>query len=367
MIYIHVPFCKSFCTYCGFYSVICRSDDAAFERYADLVCREIEERRDEILASGKVNTLYIGGGTPSVLPPAVLRRIVDALPAGSHGYDEFTVEANPDDVTPEFVAFLKDLGACRVSLGVQSFDDVMLRRMNRRHSATQAVRAVELLRSGGIGNISIDLIFGFPSLSDDTWASTLDTALRLHPEHVSAYQLSIEDGSVLEKRLADGLFTEASAQQCARQYEYLCRTLACAGYCHYEVSNFAVPGREAIHNSAYWSRAPYVGLGPGAHSFDGSRRRSWNGELVPGGTGYSSEYEVLTDEDIATERIMLGLRTATGIGRDELSAIIGERTVSDALRIGALKTVSRHSKEQRLRIPEEKFFVCDDIIRNLIP
>lgn len=364
MIYVHVPFCKSFCTYCGFYSVICKTGDDAFEAFAGNVCREVEARRQEIIGSAGVNTLYFGGGTPSVLPLGVFRRIVDALPFDS--YEEFTVEMNPDDVSAPFVDGLAGLGVNRISLGIQSFEDDILRRMNRRHNSDAALRAVETVRSCGIRNLGIDLIFGFPSLSDDAWERTVKTALQLRPEHISCYQLSIEEGSALERMLAEGRFREAGQEQCRRQYDSLCSALAKAGYNHYEVSNFALPGYEARHNSAYWSRAPYVGLGPGAHSFDGKKCRCWNGEMAQDGT-YVSEAEVLTDEDIAVERVMLGLRTAAGLPAGELRSIIGPCALQEALSKGLLETANRHSGEQRLRIPENKFFVSDDIIRTLIP
>ena len=365
MVYIHVPFCKSFCTYCGFYSVICKTGDAALERYAALICEEIRARRDEILATGGVNTLYFGGGTPSVLPLGVFRRIVSALPFEGP-YDEFTVEMNPDDVSGPLLEGLTGLGVNRISLGVQSFDDAVLRRMNRRHDAAAALRAVEAVRRSGVRNLGLDLIFGFPSLSDAIWAGTIKTALELRPEHISCYQLSIEEGSVLERMVADGVFKEASQEQCRRQYDYLCGALAAAGYVHYEISNFALPGFEARHNSAYWSRAPYVGLGPGAHSFDGSNIRRWNSEMADNGK-YSSESEVLTAYDAAVERLMLGLRTAAGLPEAELRGITAPEGLQEALSSGLIEIAAGDSfGPRRLRIPEKRFFVSDDIIRCLM-
>lgn len=360
MVYIHVPFCKSFCTYCGFYSVICRSGDPGFWQYAALVCKEAAQRREEIISSLETNTLYIGGGTPSVLPACVLEKIVGALPFNAALCAEFTVECNPDDITTDYVASLKALGVNRVSLGVQSFDDTILRWMNRRHNAAGAVKAVETVRHGGIENISIDLIFGFPGLSDDTWAATIESALALEPDHISAYQLSIEEGSSLEKMLASGRFKEADQEQCRRQYDYLCSCLKKAGYNHYEVSNFALPGRESLHNSAYWSRAPYVGLGPGAHSYDGHSRRSWNSEFE--NNSYTSVPEELTPEDLRVERLMLGLRTASGIPEKELCSMADAEALKAAISTGSLVKTG----DRRLRIAEDFFFVSDDIIRSLI-
>lgn len=364
MIYVHVPFCKSFCTYCGFYSEICKGSGTAMQAYADAVCKEIEERREEIIKTSGVNTLYFGGGTPSVLPLGVFRRIVQALPFEGP-YDEFTVEMNPDDVTRDFVIGLKELGVNRISLGIQSFDDAILRWMNRRHNAAGAVNAVETIRNCGIENISIDLIFGLPQLTEEGWENTISRALALRPQHISAYQLSVEEDSALEQLIARGKFTEATQEQCRQQYDALCRMLRQAGYNHYEVSNFALPGYEARHNSAYWSRAPYVGLGPGAHSFDGARTRRWNSHMTPGAPcQYIWETESLTDYDVAVERLMLGLRTAAGIDAGELRAITGPCALQDALSKGLLTPAG--PQKTALRIPEDRFFVSDDIIRQLI-
>ena len=282
MIYVHVPFCRSFCTYCGFYSEICsrrgpqQVQNRIMEDYADALLDEIASRCEEITAargsgpageSPSPDTLYIGGGTPSVLPPVLLERIVRAL--GPATYEEFTVEVNPDDVAAggaQYAAALRALGVNRVSMGVQSFDDGMLRWMNRRHDAAGAREAFRLLRAAGFDNISIDLIFGLSHLSDGLWEKTIAEALALRPEHISAYQLSVDADSALAEIVDDGRYTEASDEQCRRQYDTLCRLLADAGYVHYEISNWALPGREAVHNSAYWRRVPYIGLGPSAHS-----------------------------------------------------------------------------------------------------
>ena len=349
MIYLHVPFCRSFCTYCGFYSELSEKGcGQGFEAYGDAVCQEAASRRDEIAATLSVNTLYIGGGTPSVLPPSVLSRIVEALPYGP--YEEFTLEANPDDVTASALSLWKSLGVNRLSMGVQSFDDSLLRWMNRRHDAAGALRAFSLAREAGFGNISIDLIFGvdgFPS-----WEESVRRAVSLRPEHISAYQLSVEDGSALSDMVAAGRYAEAQEELCRAQYDMLCRLLGEAGYVHYEVSNFALPGYEAVHNSAYWKRVPYVGLGPAAHSFDGKRRR-WNTASLT----YTSEDEVLTQEDIRVETIMLGLRTARGVDYGLVAGEACDRLLAEGALVRCGGTV---------RIPEDRFFVSDDIIRQLI-
>lgn len=415
MIYLHVPFCGSFCTYCDFYSEICRSRQASNE-YADAVIAEIRDRRKELemnmSAQDAVNTLYIGGGTPSVLPLDVLSRIVGAVSqterlslvtdpvevtTPTELFDEFTVEVNPEDIVEkgrEYVHGLLALGVNRISMGIQSFNDDILRWMNRLHDAGNAVKAFHILRESGVRNISIDLIFGISQLTDETWKDTIEKALELSPEHISAYQLSIEEGSALAKMVADGRYVEASEEQCRRQYDILCRCLGRSGYHHYEISNFAKPGFEAVHNSAYWRRAPYIGLGPGAHSLTGNVR-SWNSQELPhrqqdetsscnpdrisscnpdstscqtssrNPSGklatYSRNFETLSPEDIRVERIMLSLRTDKGLKATELYSLTDSTVVDALLSEGALER-----QGDSIRIPEDHLFTSDEIIRELI-
>ena len=310
MIYIHVPFCRSFCTYCDFYSEIaCKGrDEAAIARWADDVCAEIEARRHEIESTLDLNTLYIGGGTPSVLPLSVLQRILSTL-AGVESYSEFTIEVNPEDIVErgaEYVRGLLDLGVTRISMGVQSLDDGILRWMNRRHSADGARKAFKLLH--GSAAVSIDLITGVPGMTIEILERTVEEVIGWRPEHISAYQLSIEEGSALARMIEKGEVRELGEDECREQYDYMCRRLAEAGYHHYEISNWALPGHEAIHNSAYWTRHPYVGLGPGAHSLIGNRR-SWNSQEL---SGWMPEGEDLTAEQIHEEEVMLLSRTDKG-------------------------------------------------------
>ncbi len=404
MIYIHVPFCRSFCTYCGFYSEVapkCRKgedsarQEAMMETYVSALCAEMEYRRNDIervFASGDVNTLYIGGGTPSVLPLGAFERMLAAL--GRSGFSEFTVEVNPEDIVEKGEAYVKgllQLGVNRVSMGVQSFDDGILRFMNRRHSSAMAMEAYRILENAGVENISIDLIFGLPQLTDALWEETLDRALDISskgtlPAHISAYQLSVEPGSMLEKMIAGGRWEEASDDICLKQYDMLCERLGKAGYHHYEISNFARPGFEAVHNSAYWRHVPYVGLGPGAHSYltgvsgqggpvahsatsiaaAGSVVRQWNVEslekyLQAGQTGdFSSvrEGETLDDGQLALEKVMLGLRTSAGLPETVLRECCRAGAVDGALACGDLV----HRAGIYVRIPENKFFVSDNII-----
>ncbi len=394
MIYVHIPFCRSFCTYCDFYSEVaakCRkAEDAAgqdkmFARFGEALVSEVRFRADEI--SDVTNTLYIGGGTPSVLPLSVFERLLSALRDVGHGgpYDEFTVEVNPEDMVEKgesYVEGLLKLGVNRISMGVQSFDDDVLRFMNRRHDSATARKAYGILENAGVRNISIDLIFGLPQLSDTQWSDTLKKALDISgkgilPEHISSYQLSVEEGSMLARLVERGIWNEASEELCARQYSMLCETLAASGYNHYEISNFAQPGFEALHNSAYWKHVPYVGFGPGAHSFlmsglpgqsadvDGGFIRQWNKpdlQAYMAAPSAVQEYETLSGDQLVLEHIMLALRTAAGLPAAYLEAHCDPRALSRALAAGYL--VPAHAS--RFRIPESRFFISDSIISELV-
>lgn len=360
MIYIHVPFCRSFCVYCDFYSEIaCRGGDGKlFGAYADSLCREIDTRADEIRETLGYNSLYIGGGTPSVLPLDVLERILLKLREYAPDWVEFTIEVNPDDIVsrgPGYLQGLRRLGVNRVSMGVQSLDDGILRKMNRRHDSATALAAFRLLREAGFDNISLDLIFGGFGLELSTLGASLDSILELRPEHLSSYQLSIEDGSALAAMLSRGEYSEMPEQQCLAQYELICRRLSDAGYEHYEISNWALSGRRAGHNSAYWSRLPYVGLGPGAHSLLGNRR-SWNSQQL---YGWTREWESLSPEQEREESIMLGLRTSDGVDPD----LCRPEAVERLLACGDLEM---KNAPRRIRIPESRFFVSDQIILELV-
>ena len=340
MIYVHVPFCKSFCRYCDFYSELCsRKGPEEFDGYIDELCAEARLRRGEIIGTLGVNTLYIGGGTPSVMPLRFFYDLAKALDCGP--YEEFTVEINPEDVVERGIGFFRSLrgfGVNRISMGVQSLDDGILKWMGRRHDSRTAVEVFHAARDMGFDNISVDIIFGIGGLTPDVLSKTLDGILALGPEHISAYQLSIEDGSQLAADLKAGRYVEASDEECFKQYQLICSRLRDAGYRHYEISNWARAGKEAVHNSAYWTRQPYVGLGPGAHSLTidrGIETRSWNSQSL---TGWTRSSEVLTPDEIREEQIMLGLRTAKGIDLD-----------------------GKH-----IAIPEDRWFVADSIIADLI-
>ena len=382
MVYVHIPFCRSFCTYCDFYSEVaakCRREEDVnrqerlFEAFSEALNHEVSCRSNEF--SSEVNTLYIGGGTPSVLPLSVYTSLLESLDsAGIRApFDEFTFEVNPEDVVEKGVAYVEGLiklGVNRVSMGVQSFDDGILRWMNRRHDASAAREAYRILRESGVQNISIDLIFGLPQLSDDQWRDSLKHALEispdgLPPQHVSAYQLSVEPGSALAKLVERGVWAEAPDELCARQYDILCEVMADAAYHHYEISNFARPGFEAKHNSAYWAHVPYVGLGPGAHSFTGQNRRSWNRpdlEAYVNCPDSVREGETLDRGQLVMERIMLGLRTSEGISE----AFLRENCDLPALDLALCSGDLERMENGNVRIQENRFFVSDAIISEII-
>ncbi len=288
-IYIHIPFCASRCIYCAFYSTT--SLDLR-QRYVEAVCRELAlrgewrevrgERYD--LEAENIDTIYLGGGTPSQLTIDQLHQLFDAINyyifnnVYSLTSKEITIEVNPDDVTAEFAEGLRTLPVNRVSMGAQTFDDQRLQFLHRRHTSAQVAEAVQRLRAAGIRNISIDLMYGFPGETLADWERDIDAALALNVEHLSAYCLSIEEGTPLHRMMKghDGDCPQCVDEELERQMYYtLIDRLEAAGFEHYEISNFARPNFRSRHNSSYWTGIPYLGLGAAAHSYDG-HSRSWN-------------------------------------------------------------------------------------------
>ena len=334
--------------------------------------REIEYRQDFFKKGDKPATLYLGGGTPSFLPIDLLKSIVDSvLEAFSFVPEEFTIEVNPENINAAYVRELKSLGVNRISMGIQSFNDANLHWMNRRYNSQEAIEAFKVLRDCGMSNISLDLIFGYDGLTMDQWQRDVDRIIELHPEHISAYQMSIEEESALFDIMYGGGYSEMDDEESAAQYASLQKSLARAGYNQYEVSNFAVEGKESLHNSSYWKRVPYLGLGPSAHSFSGNRR-SWNyawldkyieSLSVPKITGDFFAFETLSDNDIFNEQLMLGLRQSAGL---DLSIPDKKRLESIMPKIEKLIDSEELIKENNfLRVPTEKLFVSDHIIGKL--
>ena len=327
-IYVHIPFCKRKCIYCDFYSLACST--AVIDSYAAAVVKEAALRRGEL--EGEVRTLYVGGGTPSLLSKEQFSALIDGL---SSVFDlsrlqEFTVEVNPDDVTSELMSIYKSAGVNRVSMGVQSFDDCDLRFINRRHTSQQALDAVEVMRQSGIQNISIDLIYDIPGQTLDIWRRNVDKAVSLGVQHISAYCLSYEEGTPLWHMRERGEVQEIDEDLSVKMFEILIDGLREAGYVHYEISNFALPGYESKHNSSYWNGTPYLGLGAEAHSYDGVAERSYNPADIE---CYMSSLESghlpckrenLTQAEQFDEMVMLALRTARGLDVAQLELRFGQ-------------------------------------------
>ena len=328
-LYVHIPFCASRCSYCDFFSTLRLRDMG--EAYVKAVVTEARLRCHE-LEGDTVKTLYLGGGTPSQLPVPLLSDLIRGLrdTIDLAAVEEFTVEANPDDVTRDWSEAVSRLDANRVSMGVQSFEDGILRSIGRRHSSRQAVDAVAILRDAGIQNISIDLIYGLPGQTSASWADSVERAIALEPQHISAYGLTYEPGTRLWQQRECGAVTEVPEELCLDMYSILIDKLQQAGYEHYEISNFALPGYRSRHNSSYWNDTPYLGLGAAAHSYDGKVRRSNPADMdhyvsaVMSGQ-VACEAEVLTRWERYDERVMLGLRTSAGVDVDKLLKDFGEK------------------------------------------
>lgn len=327
-LYMHIPFCESRCIYCDFYSTTDKNRQA---EYIGALHLEYRQRRNEILADGRQwDTIYIGGGTPSTLPPDMLRMLL-AIPADDIGEStkEITLECNPDDITPEYAAALNELPVNRVSMGAQTFDDNRLRFIRRRHSSSQIAEAVGNLRQAGFSNISIDLMYGFPDETVDDFRHDIEKALALDVPHISAYCLMYEEDTALYRMLEQGKITEIDEETERRMYEMLICMLQDAGYEHYEISNFARPGYRSRHNSSYWNLTPYLGIGAAAHSFDGKAMRSSNPlHLIKYIKAISDgrmpmEREHLSAEECYNDYIMLRLRTAEGIDLNVIERLFG--------------------------------------------
>lgn len=333
-------------------------------RYVDAVVSEYAMRAAEPGAGAE--TLYIGGGTPSLLTPEHIQRLLSGLPVPQPGA-EVTIEVNPDDVTAAKASAWQGLGINRVSMGVQSFDDSELRAVGRRHTSARARDAYKTLRDAGFKNISIDLIIGLPGQTFASLSASIDSMLALQPEHFSAYMLSYEEGTPLYRRVEQGLLTPSDDDVVADMYTMLCRRAADAGYEHYEVSNFARPGYRAVHNSLYWQNRPYLGLGPGAHSFDG-RNRSYNpddidsyiqaiscGELV-------CRVEPETETNCINDMILMGLRTSDGLDLN---------VFTPSVRAELLRRARRHKawflvEDNVVRVPQSQWLMLNSIIVEML-
>ncbi|MFC2771956.1 MAG: radical SAM family heme chaperone HemW, partial [Porphyromonas endodontalis] len=331
--YLHVPFCKSRCAYCAFYS---QTNTRQQEAFVTALCRELELRREELAPSIPIETVYFGGGTPSLLSPSQLEKIVDTIRRvySPQPDAEWTLEGNPDDITPEYAHALRLLGFNRVSLGVQSFCDEELRFLGRRHTARQVYSAIEALRTANFSNISIDLIYSLPGQSHQLWQQNLSSALALEIPHISAYNLTYEEHTRLAHLARRGSIEKHPDEDALRDYYYLVDTLHERGYDHYELSNFAFRGMHSRHNSSYWDRVPYLGFGPSAHSYLPESRYANVAHLhryieyLQQGTTAIDFRENLSPTDCLNETIMTGLRRAKGVDLQNVSEVFGREKLS---------------------------------------
>lgn len=370
-IYIHIPFCKQRCNYCAFYSTTLYN---IRERYVDALCKELVMRK-EYAGNATIETIYFGGGTPSTLTMEQLQRICDTIYATYPVSDtaEVTIECNPDDLIPNFLAQLNKLPFNRISMGVQSFNDTQLKRLGRRHNADKARQAVGNARKAGYENISIDLIFALPGSTIAEWRHDLDSAIALKPDHISAYNLTYEEGTPLHRALERGDFAELSEEENVEQFQMLITKLKEAGYRHYEISNFALPGRESRHNSSYWNDTPYIGCGAAAHSYNGTSRQ-WNiadiREYIKGIENNNPNFEIegLTEEERYNDTILTRLRTAKGLPLAWIKERFSEKLNNYMLRSAEKEIALGNLKEEdgHLSLTEKGIFISDAVIRELI-
>ena len=376
-VYIHVAVCRSKCIYCDFYSEVCHSG-FDWERYVKTLVAELELRSCGLSAMREVS-LYIGGGTPSLMPVGLLRflvsearRIIMSAGSGDVRLTEVTLEVNPDDVTAGNADVWLDAGINRVSMGVQSMNDKELRSIGRRHDAKKVMEAYGILRQR-FGNLSLDLMFGLPGQTLESLSSTLDVFTELHPEHISAYSLMYEERTALTRLRDQGRIKETDENLSVAMFEMVNERLRKARYMRYEISNYALPGFESRHNSAYWEGVPYVGVGPSAHSFDGRRCRRWNISdiraymLAVENGEKCHEEEMLSDKEITEERIMTGLRTAKGIDIVRFENDFGKAARVELLDKAASMLGEGYLKldYNRLSLTDKGVMLSDDIIVDL--
>lgn len=371
-LYLHIPFCASRCSYCDFYKETKQDERLAFLRALET---ELSSRRSELPEGALVEHIYLGGGTPSQLSIPELERLFDTIwrhyPIVKGG--EITIECNPDDVTPDYARGLAQLPTNRVSMGVQSFHEADLRFLSRRHSAEQVTAAVDALRSEGLTNLSLDLIYGLPRQTEELWEANIARFLELDVPHLSAYHLIYEEGTALMRLLQAGKVQAVDEEMSLRFFELLIQRLKAAGYEHYEISNFARPGCYAQHNTGYWQGVPYLGFGPSAHSYDGERRRSYNvaslRDYIAGMERGARDYEeeLLGAEELQHEYILTRMRTQWGIVYADYAERFGEQAL-EALRRAATPYLAAGRLTDVggvLRLTERGVFVSDGILADL--
>ena len=370
-IYIHTPFCKRRCIYCDFFSTTQSEKKPA---YVHALCQELDMRKN-YLEGEDIETIYLGGGTPSQLSQKELEEIFSTLYNIYKVKDnaEITLEANPDDLTPEYVHMLRTLPINRISMGIQTFQEETLKLLHRRHTARQAIEAFQRCREADFQNISIDLMYGLPGETLDTWKENLQQAITLRPEHISAYHLIYEEGTALWKLREQHQVEEADEDLSVTLFRTLIEELTHAGYEHYEISNFCLPELHSRHNSSYWTGKKYLGCGPSAHSFNGTSRQ-WN---VPSLDKYihaiqqgKLDYEI-EELDIYTrynDFVITTIRTHWGMSLSQLRSIYGEELYQYCLRMAKphLAQGVLEMKGDTLKLTKEGIFISDGIMSDLL-
>ena len=370
-IYIHIPFCKRRCIYCDFFST---TQSEKKPTYIHALCQELEIRKD-YLQGEDIETIYLGGGTPSQLSLEELESIFTTI------YNiykvkedaEITLEANPDDLAPEYVAMLRQLPVNRISMGIQTFQEDILKLLHRRHTAQQAIEAFQRCRNAGFQNISIDLMYGLPNETLETWREDLKKALSLYPEHISAYHLIYEEGTALWNLREQRQVEEADEELSVTLFKTLIDELTQAGYQHYEISNFCLPGLHSRHNSSYWTGKKYLGCGPSAHSFNGLSRQ-WNvaslEAYIHGITNGNPDYEI-EELDLYTrynDYVITSIRTCWGMSLSRLRTEYGEEIYRYCLRM--VRPYIEHGllekKENILKLTKAGIFISDGIMSDLL-
>lgn len=370
-IYIHIPFCKRRCIYCDFYSTTQSEKKTA---YVAALCRELDQRKD-YLQGERIETIYLGGGTPSQLEFKdfeqifqTLHRLYDISPEA-----EITIEANPDDLTDEYVNMLRTFPFNRLSMGIQTFQENILRLLHRRHTAQQAVEAFERCRKAGFTNISIDLMYGLPGETLQTWEADLRQAISMKPEHISAYHLIYEEGTVLWKLREQHRVEEADEDLSVSLFTQLIHKLKDYGYQHYEISNFCLPGMYSRHNSSYWTGKKYLGCGPSAHSYNGISRQ-WNVssldryiEQVNNGETYF-EVEELDSYTRYNDFVITTIRTMWGMQLDVLKELFGTKLYNYCLRMVQphLSQGTLELSNGVLKLTEKGVFISDGIMSDML-
>ena len=370
-IYIHIPFCKRRCIYCDFFST---TQSEKKSEYVHALVRELEIRKD-YLDNEEIETIYLGGGTPSQLSQEELEEIF------AHIYKvykvtpdaEITLEANPDDLTPEYVSMLRGLPINRISMGIQTFQEETLKLLHRRHTAQQAIEAFKRCREAGFQNISIDLMYGLPGETLETWEQDLQQAIALHPEHISAYHLIYEEGTTLWNLREQNKVEEAEEELSLTLFKTLIERLTKAGYQHYEISNFCLPGLHSRHNSSYWTGKKYLGCGPSAHSFDGTSRQ-WNvsslDKYLEGIRTDQLDFEI-ENLDLYTrynDFVITSIRTCWGMPLSQLRTNYGETLYNYCLRMAKphIQQGVLEIEEDTLKLTSEGIFISDGIMSDLL-